>query len=447
MCVHPKTPYSFTRAVLALVDIGFNMACVSLLLLTLSTSLCASAQYGHSDSIAVYFHQSKTDIDLDYHNNREVLSNAIKAIMERDSIAGGQSLRVTCVEVVGGASPEGSIRINERLSRRRAANIFSYVSEHIEMPDSITSHTFLGRDWHGLRNLVATDVNVPYRSETLSLIEDILAGNVAEPLVKLKKLRNGVPYNYMYWNLFPDLRKSMLVIRYAAVPDAFPTILPSEIVTTCPPYIPDSVGIILRDYSLPKVCSSERKPFYMDIRTNMLYDAALVPNIGVEFYIGKNFSILADWKYAWWGKPAAGTLWRIYGGGVTGRWWWNPKGDNKPLTGHHIGVYAGVITCDFCVNGKGYMGGLPQKPLWDRFHINAGIEYGYSLPISTRLNIDFSIGVGCMTGEVRHYEVKDTHSVWQKTVKKTWVGPSKGEISLVWLLGRGNYNNRKGGKK
>ena len=41
-------------------------------------------------------------------------------------------------------------------------------------------------------------------------------------------------------------------------------------------------------------------PFYMDVKTNMLYDALLVPNIGVEFYVGKNWSLAGNWMYAWW---------------------------------------------------------------------------------------------------------------------------------------------------
>ncbi|MCD8273384.1 MAG: DUF3575 domain-containing protein, partial [Alistipes sp.] len=28
-----------------------------------------------------------------------------------------------------------------------------------------------------------------------------------------------------------------------------------------------------------------------------------------------------------------------------------------------------------------------------------------------------------------------------------WFGPTKAEISLVWLLGRGNYNEKKGGAR
>ena len=36
---------------------------------------------------------------------------------------------------------------------------------------------------------------------------------------------------------------------------------------------------------------SVRKPFYMALKTNMLYDAALVPNAGVEFHIALLFRI------------------------------------------------------------------------------------------------------------------------------------------------------------
>lgn len=33
------------------------------------------------------------------------------------------------------------------------------------------------------------------------------------------------------------------------------------------------------------------KPFYMDIRTNMIYDALLIPNVGVEFDLGKRWTV------------------------------------------------------------------------------------------------------------------------------------------------------------
>lgn len=185
----------------------------------------------------------------------------------------------------------------------------------------------------------------------------------------------------------------------------------------------------------------------MDLRSNLLLDAALIPNIGVEFYLGKNLSILANWMYAWWGKEGSDRLWRCYGGELGLRWWFGRAAHTKPLTGHHLGIYGGIFTYDFCLGKNGYMGGLHNGTLWDRYHINAGVEYGYSLPIARRLNLDFSLGLGYIGGEVRHYKPMDGHYVWQSTKRKHWVGPTKLEISLVWLIGCDNYNRRKGGSK
>jgi hypothetical protein len=37
--------------------------------------------------------------------------------------------------------------------------------------------------------------------------------------------------------------------------------------------------------------------------------------------------------------------------------------------------------------------------------------------------------------------------VWQTTKNRRWFGPTKLEVTLVWLLGRGNYNAEEGGEK
>nr|WP_147351517.1 DUF3575 domain-containing protein [Bacteroides caccae] len=32
-------------------------------------------------------------------------------------------------------------------------------------------------------------------------------------------------------------------------------------------------------------------------------------------------------------------------------------------------------------------------------------------------------------------------------ILRRWFGPTKAGISLVWLIGRGNYNEKKGGRQ
>lgn len=359
---------------------------------------------------------------------------------------------LTNVTVVGGASPEGSVRYNEWLSHQRAQRIFDYIGKSFVLPDSITSFTFLGRDWEGLRRLVADDPDVPYRDDVLATLDEIIVayrrgetesqGNIA----KIKRVHGGVPYRYMYRHLFPTLRESKLVLTFD---NPRPRIeLP---VAPIPPLcletnVNDSLPTIKPYYKT-------LKPFYMALKTNMLFDILAVPNISAEFYLGKNLSVVANWMYGWWKTDRTHRYWRIYGGDLAMRWWFGSKAHEKPLTGHHLGVYGGVLTYDFEWGGRGYMGGLPGHPLWSRYNHYFGVEYGYSLPVSRRLNIDFTLGLGYLGGEYREYIPIDKCYVWQATKYRHWYGPTKAEISLVWLIGRGNYNSkvaaalRKGGDR
>lgn len=73
----------------------------------------------------------------------------------------------------------------------------------------------------------------------------------------------------------------------------------------------------------------------------------LVPNGGLEIYLGKNWSIDAYWMYAWWKSDRVHNYWRTYGGDVELRKWLGSAARRKPLTGHHIGAYAQIVTYDF----------------------------------------------------------------------------------------------------
>lgn len=402
------------------------------------------------DSVEVHFQVSRAELDPSFKRNAERLDSLFSAMR------GNGDALLDHVSVSGSASPEGSWTFNKSLSELRAKSIFNYVSRYFSLPDSITEFQFLGRDWPGLYKLVEKDPKVPDRTKVLSLLEESLTGmkTLGEEesdhlLTSLKSLNGGSSYRYMLNHLFPQLRNSKLTLKYTRFPAKVEVMPPIEetLVNTNEPadsIIEErltSVGeeeiFILEEYPLPK-------PFYMGVRTNMLLDAALVPNIGVEFYLGKNFTIYGDWMHAWWSKDSSHRYYRIYGGDIGARWWFGSKAHEKPMTGHHVGIYAGAFTFDFEFGGKGYMGGKPGKTILERCFINAGVEYGYSLPVARRLNIDFTVGIGYMTGKYIEYEPGNKPHIyyWDSTRRFRWFGPTKAEISLVWLIGRGNVNTR-----
>ena len=46
-------------------------------------------------------------------------------------------------------------------------------------------------------------------------------------------------------------------------------------------------------------------PNMIHLSTNMLYDAALVPNVGVEYAFAPRWSARAQGMFAWWSKVAS----------------------------------------------------------------------------------------------------------------------------------------------
>ena len=382
------------------------------------------------DTVRIHFRQGDARLDLSFGDNRAALEGIVQRLWEK---RGDPALRLERLVYVGGASPEGSVAINRRLSEERARALFGYLARYVSLPDSMTASEFVGRDWEGLLRLTEQDERVPFRAEALALLQEICrekGDDSLDPLGRLQRLRGGEPYRYMYRELFPALRRSQVEFRYRSVE---PLVVHDTV------WLRDTVWLHDTVYVEVKTEVPVRKPFYMSLHTNMLYDLALVPNGGVEFYLGRGWSVAGNWMYAWWKSDRKHNYWRIYGGDLAVRKYFGRLVKEKPLTGHHAGVYGGIVTYDFELGGRGYLG--------DRWSWHAGVEYGYALPIARRLNLDFSLGLGYLGGEYKEYLPIDDCYVWQATKRRRWFGPTKAGIALVWLIGHGNENQGKGGRR
>lgn len=284
--------------------------------------------------------------------------------------------------------------------------------------------------------------NLPNREQVMQVLQKDYGHN--ERLWRLKQINRRIPYRWLYKHVFPQLRYSRVIVSGQQNP--LPPV-PEEVVAdtlVVEPEVPvtpivsaDSVTPQSPVIVAPDSVSSPNR--YWALKTNLLYDAALVPNVGVEVALGKKWSVSVGWMYAWWSNQGKNNFWRIYGGDVEVRRWLGRKADEKPLQGHHVGVYGQLLTYDFELGGRGYLG--------DKWSYGAGLSYGYSLPIGKRLNMDFTLGLGYLGGEYKEYLPIEGHYVWQVTKRLHWWGPTKAEVSLVWLLGKGNANPRKGGDR
>lgn len=403
-------------------------------LIVYAMTLSASCQ---TDSVSVFFPVSEVEIEPEYMDNGLHLDSFATRLDSLEKRADGKS--PYRIDLFGAASPEGSYLFNRMLSRRRADCLLDYLSRLINVPDSLVSRSYAVRNWQSLRSLIHDDPLLPSRTAVEALLDSALSGGeeTLSPaqsdalLYSLRRIDGGNAYSYMARFIFPRLREARLTLFF------HPEMMPDRIAEESSLPYASGLAVItpLLLPSLQQPAEQTHQRYRFAIRTNLLYDAAAVPTLGVEFPLGKRFSLQGEWMYAWWSHRASDFFWRIYGGDIGARWWFGSNARRRVLSGHHLGVYLQALIWDFETGGRGYMGGAPPgKAIWDRANLGVGIEYGYSFPLNPHLSLDLSLGIGYLGGSWREYLPMCGNYVWQSTHTLNYFGPTKGEVSLVYLF-------------
>lgn len=419
------------------------------------TTLLANA-YAASiqDSLrtTIYFRPGYSLLELSYRDNAANMKALTQGIQ---TIKGNPCVQLQHIRILSAASPEGNSALNKRVAKRRGERLRDYLKETLVLPDSIFTVSSAGEDWQGLAALIAKE-KIPWRNKALQIIRHTPEwvtrnGKVVDGRKRqLQNLDGGKAWKYMLDNHFYTLRTGAVVVcevktlAAESTPSAAEASQeqarseqasqqPASQSPSSPPFpaIPSQVHPSSESQA-PPVAS------YFALKSNLLYDALLVPNLSLEASIGSGWTLGAGGMLAWWSKDAKHRYWRIYGGGLEIRKYFGTLSKSKPLQGHHLGIYGDFLTYDFEFGAKGYQSKATYA---------AGIKYGYSYPIANRLNLDFALGIGYLHSNYKTYVPRDGCYVYQETKKRKWLGPTQAEISLVWLLGKGNTNKKKGGKK
>ena len=349
-------------------------------------------------------------------------------------------------------SPDETAGDQNQLAIERAKSVHRIFDDKLRGMSQCDAHAIYREkvnNWHDVLKAIKAKASVPDKEILISTLENLLnKGNTSneEIIREVKVVGDGSAYQYLCNQLFPTMRKAVIVLCYLNLPKPQPE--PKKVVAEQP--IPNQNSAINGDEALqPEIPINKESLEFSNnsqrltnplrdwsnissnfaLKTNLLYDLALTPNIGIEWSISKNLSVSADWMYAWWSHDPTHYYWRIYGGNLELEYWFGNKQERK-FTGHHLGVYGGIVTYDFEFGGRGYLG--------DKWSYMAGLSYGYSLPIASRFNLDFEIGIGYIGGDYYEYDFNDDAKqyFWRQTKKRKWLGPTKAEVSLVWLLGK-----------
>ncbi len=154
------------------------------------------------------FEVNKINIRPEYMNNPRELAK-IRVMI--DDLKLDPSIKVNRLDIIGYASPEGTLATNKRLSEGRAMALRDYLASRYDFPRNQYHIIFGGENWDGLVDALET-LDMDYKNEVLEIIQDIPIEKGRE--TKLMQLRGGVPYRYLLKNVFPSLRVAICKVNY-----------------------------------------------------------------------------------------------------------------------------------------------------------------------------------------------------------------------------------------
>lgn len=415
------------------------------------------------DTLFVYFRRGYSVLDLSFRDNRQTLDAFVGQLK---ALRADTARYAVTLFVEGNASPDGTVDANVRLTENRVKNVLAHIRRQAAFPDTLIRIRAEGIDWDGLAERVASDHSVPGRDKALEILHRTpvwvfdAQGRIVDSRKKqLMDLEGGSTYRYLSEHYFPGLRNTMLQLIYAVASDAPPTAEtdePRDSVQASeqdmvqeqrmePSAEPKPEEVPVRADSMPRektqgaVISdsgedrpADREPLYrLALKTNLLYDAILMPSLEIEYRINDRWSVNLEGEVAWWSRKPRHKYYQIATISPEGRYWFKTK---KPWHGHYVGVFVGGSWYDLENGGRGYKG---------EFYMT-GLSYGYMFPIGRVLSLEAGIGIGFLHTSYKEYLPLDGHYVYQQTSRTNYFGPVKLKLALAWRLWD---LNRKGGER
>jgi hypothetical protein len=178
---------------------------------------------------------------------------------------------------------------------------------------------------------------------------------------------------------------------------------------------------------LPVVIDTPAKPYCFAIRTNLLYDAFLLPTLGVEWRASRSVGVKLDVSGSNWGDKHSNVqkMWLV---SPEVRWY---MGGAKRF---YVGAGANFGESNIY---KGMLGSLISKNIgYQGSFWNAGVTVGYQLRLNRSFSLDFNLGLGYTNFEYDSFNVTDgVRVINERNKTKDFWGPTQAGINLTWTIG------------
>lgn len=402
--------------------------------------------------VRLYHRVGSHVVDPNFRDNRAALATLRQQL--RQKLDEGTLSRV---EVHSRSCPDGTLRINQYVSGRRADLLIDWIRRNTGVDQWRIERHSNGIAWEQLREQM-TASRFPYRQEVLDVIDGApQSGEFDDRVRKLMAIRGGEVYRLLMDTVFDEVRYSEVIIHQAAPPVVEPALRDTVFVQPAEPtpvqepvleQTPEPVSVsgpapesqrplnvhVHYHFHLHLPTATDRpkpvpatKPawtpgFY--VKTNAVGWAMIMVNAAVEIDLSRHLSFNLPVYYSAWNYFAKTSKIRMLALQPELRAW--PMGDRRLFVGAHFGVAA----YNFAVGGgrwriQDYRGKTPA--------LGGGVSVGYRLPLTRneRWGVEFSLGAGVYGV---HYDkfVNVPNGAYDSSVRETVVILDNAAVSFSY---------------
>ena len=168
------------------------------------------------------------------------------------------------------------------------------------------------------------------------------------------------------------------------------------------------------------------------LKSNILSDAALTPNLGLEVGLAPKWTLDVSGQINAW--PVKDRRWKHWLVQPEARYWFCRR-----FAGHFLGFHAlgGQFNFGNWKHGFDFLGTDFSKLKDMRYQgwgAGAGVAYGYAWPVHPHWNIEAEIGLGWIYTRYDSYPCSECGSKVADNKAHNYVGPTKLALNIVYIF-------------
>ena len=386
-------------------------------------------------SVELHFRQGSSKYEPNYRGNAERLRQFSDEIVSLHK----NKYEITGAEFHAGTSPEGSERVNTRLSAERLRNgiaaFLTVMGDDIVLHgEELTVSSASAGTWEDLAYLLEAGSDFEGRDTVLKVLRDSSLSRKAKTTA-LHRLGGGI-WNYLTNIVFPELRVSGITIRLALaerLPDTVPAVSVKRGFRLEPPV--GSICAVPLKPDTPPAGLFDKDEWVRQLRvgTNAVGLGLLLGNLSAEVDMTRNLSFHLPVYYSALNYFTSTIKFRALGFQPELRW-----NFTRPA-GLFVGAHFGLAYFNLATDGNWRI----QTHNGNEPLIGGGVSLGYRLPLSKdkRWNLDFVLGAGVYRF---HYDkfYNEPNGALAGSVSKTYWGLDNAALNFSY-----SFDLRRGRKK